>query len=184
MMSPARWATLLAALVASVPPVLAAQSASESKRGDENAWFQSPCLPDSVDDFEWTRYDLHGIRIRVPREVRHIKMPSVDELHFRIGQASMKMRLHRDASQLFRAYYTPQRTRRHCSGDIGGSLAEVISFGSGGAGDWGFAALWADADRGEWLTAVIHGNRVSDVTLLRKTLFTIVFPGERSGLRR
>ena len=169
------------ALAALVIPAFAAraQGAITPLPDNAGAWFAEPCRPDSADDFEWTRYDLHGIRIRVPRQVRHIKHPSVDELHFRLGQSTMRLRLHRDASQLFAAYYTPQRTRRHCSGDIGGLLAEAISFGAGGASDFGFAARWADADRGEWLTAIVHGRRIEEVTLLRRTLFTIVFPDER-----
>ena len=39
--------------------------------------------------------------MRVPREVRHVKHPSVDELHFALGQARMTLRLHRDASQMY-----------------------------------------------------------------------------------
>jgi hypothetical protein len=144
---------------------------------DHGAWVNEPCLPDSVDSFFWTRYDLRGIRIRIPNGVKHVKNPSLDELHFRLGQATMRLRVHRDASQLFAEVYTPQNTRKHCWGDIGGLMSEAISLGGG---SWfGFAARWPDADRGEWLTAVIRGTRLSDVTSLRRTLFTIVFPDER-----
>ncbi|NUQ11375.1 MAG: hypothetical protein HUU26_03470 [Gemmatimonadaceae bacterium] len=142
-----------------------------------NAWIEDPCLPDSTDDWGWTRYDLHGIRIRVPPGVRQVKYPSVDELRFRFGSASLRLRLHRNATSLFAEQYTPQRTRHHCWGDVGGLLAEAISLGGGGW--YGFAARWPDADRGEWLAAVITGTRVADVTWLRRSLFTIVFPDER-----
>lgn len=175
--------SLLAAMLAvlAIPPVSFAQVQRTARTTDAAAWFNEPCLPDSADSYFWTRYDLHGIRIRIPPEVRHVKAPDKDELHFRLGQATMRLRLQRDASRLFAEVYTPQQTRKHCWADLSGLLAEVISFGTGGAGSYGFAARWADADRGEWLTAIIAGSRAADVTLLRKTLFTIVFPDSRSG---
>jgi hypothetical protein len=90
----------------------------------------------------------------------------------------MVMRLHRDASQLFARQWRPDLTRRYCAGDLSGLLAEAISMGGG---SWyGFAARWADADRGEWLAVVISGSRFEDVTALRWTVFTILFPGERT----
>ena len=67
--------------------------------------------------------------------------------------------------------------RPQWAGELGGLMAEVISLGGGTW--WGFAARWVDADRGEWLAVVISGSRFEDVTALRRTLFTIVFPGER-----
>ena len=144
---------------------------------DNNAWFQRPCLPDSVDTWGWTRYDLHGIRIRVPREARQVKVPNIDELHFRAGQASMRLQLARDASRLYAGYDRPDLVYRSCAGDIGGLLAEAFSFRVGTY--YGFAARWADADRGEWLTAIIQGRTPADVAFLRRTLYTIVFPDER-----
>jgi hypothetical protein len=156
---------------------LQAQGAITPARVDDSGWVHEPCLPDSVDSFFWTRYDLRGIRIRIPNGVKHIKNPSLDELHFRLGQATMRLRVHLDASRIFAEVYTPQNTRKHCFGDIGGLMAEAISLGGG---SWfGFAARWPDADRGEWLTAVIRGGRLAEVTLLRRTLFTLVFPDER-----
>jgi hypothetical protein len=156
---------------------LPAQGAITPAPTDHGAWLQEPCLPDSVDSYFWTRYDLRGIRIRIPNGVKHVKQPKLDELHFRLGQATMRLRVHRDASQLFAATYTPQNTRKHCFGDIGGLMAEAISLGGG---TWfGFAARWPDADRGEWLAAIIRGTRLADVTSLRRTLFTIVFADER-----
>ena len=161
--------------MAIAPVALRAQDALSPR--DPESWFQHPCQIDSVDSFEWTRYDLHGIRIRIPRNVRHVKHPSIDELHFALGQARMTLRLHRDASQMFAQQYRPDLTRRQCAGDLGGLMAEAISMGGG---SWyGFAARWADADRGEWLAVVISGPRFDDVTTLRRTVFTIVFPGER-----
>ena len=171
------WPALAA--LAMTPLAIGGQGAITAAPNDAGAWFADPCRPDSADDFTWTRYDLHGIRIRVPREIRQVKQPSIDELHFRIGRSSMVLRLHRDASRLFAQVYSPERARRHCWGDVGGLLAEAISFGAGGANDYGFAARWPDADRGEWLTAIVHGRRLEEVTLLRRTLFTIVFPDER-----
>lgn len=161
--------------MAIAPVALHAQEASSPR--DPESWFQQPCLRDSVDSFEWTRYDLHGIRIRIPREARHVKHPSVDELHFALGQARMTLRLHRDASQMFARQYRPDFVRRQCTGELAGLLAEAISLGGGTW--WGFAARWADADRGEYLAVVLSGSRFEDVTALRRTLFTIVFPGER-----
>lgn len=151
--------------------------ASAAQRSSDTTWFEEPCLPDSADSFFWTRYDLHGVRIRIPPGARHVKYPSIDELHFRLGEATLRLRLHRDASALFARYYTPERKRRHCSGDIGGLLAEAISFGTHPF--YGFAARWPDADRGEWLAAVVQGSRLTEVTQLRRALFTIVFPDER-----
>lgn len=165
--------TLISITIASA--ALPAQDAPSPR--DHESWFQQPCLGDSVDSFEWTRYDLHGIRIRIPKNARHVKYPSVDELHFALGQARMTMRLHRDASQLFARQWRPEQTRRHCIGDLHGLMGEAISLGGGSW--WGFAVRWADADRGEWLAVVITGSRFDDVNALRKTLFTISFPGER-----
>lgn len=168
---------ILAVIIAMgiAPVALRAQEVTSPR--DPYSWFQQPCRGDSVDSWEWTRYDLHGIRIRIPREARHVKHPSIDELHFALGQARMTLRLHRDASQLFAQQYRPDMVRRQCAGELSGLLAEVISLGGGTW--WGFAARWADADRGEWLAVVISGSRFEDVTALRRSLFTIVFPGER-----
>ena len=145
--------------------------------GNPGAWFYSPCLGDSVDSFDWTRFDLHGIRIRIPRDARQVKEPSLDELQFRYGSATLKMRLHRDASQMFMRYHTPQNTRKFCSGEVAGRAAEMVSLYGGTA--FGFAARWPDADRSEWLTAVVTGGRLEDVTFLRRALFTITFPEAR-----
>jgi hypothetical protein len=167
---------VLMTVVATLFPATLSSQVAPSPR-DEESWFQQPCLGDSVDSFEWTRYDLHGIRIRIPRDARHVKYPNIDELHFALGQARMTLRLHHDASRLFANQYRPESTRRHCTGEMGGLMAEAISLGGG---SWhGFAARWADADRGEWLAVVISGTRFEDVTKLRRTLFTISFPGER-----
>lgn len=166
---------LCAAVLAMIVPQVAAP-AQAATIIEDHAWFEEPCLPDTADSFFWTRYDLQGIRIRIPPGVRHVKVPSLDELHFRYGQAWMQLRMARDASKLFAAHYTPDLKRRHCSGDIGGLIAEVISLGPPG---YGFAARWPDADRGEWLAVVIQGSRLAEVTYLRRALFTIVFPDER-----
>ena len=169
----------VAALVVAVsarPFALHAQGAITPIRTDD-AWFQDPCLQDSSDTFEWTRYDLHGIRIRLPREAQRVKVPNIDELHFRAGQGAMRLQLRRDASILFTEYNKPDLVHRSCVGDIGGLIAEVISFRRG---TWyGFAARWPDADRGEWLTGVIQARTPAEVAFFRRTLFTIVFPDER-----
>lgn len=145
--------------------------------GNPNGWFWNPCLPDSVDTWGWTRYDLHGVRIRLPREAKQVKVPNIDELHFRAGQGSMRLQLARDASRLFAEYNVPERVHRRCDDDIGGLMAEAISFRLGT--HYGFAARWADADRGEWLTAIIEARTLAEVAFLRRMLFTIVFPEER-----
>jgi hypothetical protein len=154
------------------------ENVADQTESNAGAWFHAPCESDSVDSFEWTRYDLHAVRIRVPREFRREPFPSPDELRFKSGQATLRLRLHNDASQLFAQYYRPDRTYRHCVGGIAGLAVEAISFRP--APTWyGFAARWADADRGEWLTAVVQGRSLEEVTALRRTLFTLVFPGEK-----
>lgn len=165
------------AVLLCAPIAVGAQGAIAPVPVDADAWFQAPCLPDSSDDWGWTRYDLRGMRIRVPPDVRHIKVPNLDELHFRFRRASLRLRVNRNASSLFREYATPLRMQRHCSDDIGGLLAEAVSFRNGAV--YGFAALWPDADRGEWLAAVIQGLSLPEVTYLRRSLFTIAFPDER-----
>ena len=151
---------------------------AETATANADAWFYSPCLSDSVDSFEWTRYDLRSVRIRVPREIRRVPFPSPDELHFRSGQATLRLRLHNDASTLFAQHYRPDNTFRHCMGEIAGLAVEAISFRTA-VNAYGFAARWADADRGEWLAAVITGRSLAEVTAQRRTLFTILFPGAK-----
>jgi hypothetical protein len=90
---------------------LRAQGVITPARVDDSGWLHEPCLPDSVDSFFWTRDDRRGIRIRIPNGVKHVKHPGLDELHFRLGQATMRLRVHRDASQMFAQVYTPQNTR-------------------------------------------------------------------------
>ncbi len=104
-----------------------------------------------------------------------MKVPNVDELHFRVGQAHLRLRLHNDASRMFADVNKPDKTYRHCYQEISGQLAEVISLKPGQT-SYGFAALWPDAERGEWLAAVITASRLADATLLRRVLFTIIFP--------
>jgi hypothetical protein len=151
---------------------------SRNSKENENGWFWNPCLPDSADTWGWTRYDLHGVRFRVPPNVRHVKVPNTDELHFSTGHASLRLRLHNNASQLFAEVNTPQKRYRQCYNDVSGQLAELMSFRPGQT-SYGFAALWPDADRGEWLAAVISGSRLEDVTLLRRVLYAIDFPGKK-----
>lgn len=175
-MTATRWLIGLLTATATTSVVTQAQSASPSVPESRSPWIQEPCLPDSVDDFEWTRHDLHGVRIRVPREARSEPVPGGDELKFRKGQATLRLRLHRDAHGLFREVRRPEYVIRYCVGEIGGLMAEAISIRRRGEG---FAATWPDAENGEYLTAVIEGSRLADVTFLRRALFTIQFPGER-----
>jgi hypothetical protein len=146
--------------------------------GNPNGWFYNPCLPDSVDTWGWTRYDLRGLRLRAPREVRQVKVPNIDELHFRVGQAHLRLRLHNDASRMFADVNVSNKAYRRCYAEISGQLAEAISFKPGQT-SYGFAALWPDAERGEWLAAVIQASRLEDATMLRRVLFTIIFPDKR-----
>lgn len=164
-----------ASLVMSFPA--AAQVAVERSSTDDTSWFQQPCQTDSVDDFGWTRYDLHGIRIRVPRDARAVPVPGGDELQFKTARATLTLRLHRDAHGRFREYRRPELVYKYCQFEIAGLLAEAVSFRS--YVQYGFAASWPDADRGEYLTAVVIGRSFEDVTFLRRALFTIRFPGER-----
>jgi hypothetical protein len=159
------------------PAIAQAQGAIAVVPNERNTWFQQPCQGDSVDTWGWTRYDLHGLRIRVPREARSVPVPGGDELKFRKGRATLRLRLHRDAREMFRQVNQPTNVHRHCLDEVGGILAEVISFGS--PLNPGYAANWADADRGEYLTAIVYGSSADDVTFLRRALFTIQFPGER-----
>lgn len=141
--------------------------------GNPDAWFHAPCDSDSVDSFEWTRYDLRALRIRVPRDIRHVPYPDLNELHFQKGRARLRLRLHNDANKLFTEYYTPDKTYRHCQGEMSGRAVEAISFRFRG---YGFAARWPDADQGEWLAAVITAPTLAEATALRGTLFTLTFP--------
>jgi hypothetical protein len=102
----------------------------------------------------------------------------MDELHFRVGQATMSMRLHNDASQSFAKVNTPDKRFKQCWGEFAGQLAEAITFKPGPT-SYGFAVLWPDADRGEWLAAVIQGTSFEDTNKLRRALFGIVFPDKR-----
>lgn len=156
----------------------ASLSADPQRANAADAWFHSPCETDSVDSFEWTRYDLRAIRIRVPREFRHVPYPDLNELRFQKGRTTLRLRLHNDASRLFMEYRTPQRTHRYCQGEMSGLPIEAVSFGGVGL-YYGFAARWPDADQGEWLTAVVGSPILAEATTLRRALFTIQFPGER-----
>lgn len=170
--------TIFALVVVAMTPIaVRSQGAITLAPDNQDAWFQQPCLGDSSDTFEWTRFDLHGIRIRVPRGARKVPVPGVDELKFQKGRATLRLRLHRDARALFREYNRPDYVYKYCQDDIGGLMAEAISFRS--PIRYGFAANWTDADRGEYLTAVITGATLQDVTFLRRALFSIQFPGER-----
>ena len=145
-----------------------------------DAWYSYPCLPDSADSFEWTRYDLRGIRIRVPADIKRVPHPEPNELLFQKGRARMRLRLHNDASQLFAQYGQAERGVRVFTCELVGQLAEAMTFvgppTTGRAGTLGYAVRWPDADRGEWLTAVITATSMADATALRRTLFTIAFP--------
>jgi hypothetical protein len=145
--------------------------------GNPDAWLYLPCAIDSVDSFTWTRYDLRAVRIRVPREIRRVPVPEVNELHFQKGRAKMRLRLHNDASQLFAAYYKPELTFKYCQGEMAGLPVEAISLRLGS--NYGFAVRWADADRGEWLSALVTAPTLAEATAMRRALFTLDFPGER-----
>ena len=149
-------------------------------RGVANAmpeWFDAPCLPDSVDDFGWTRHELQGISLRVPAAFRREAVPSLDELHFRRGASTLRLLLRLDASRIYAGYAESGARHRYCEGAIGGQLAEAVTFREGL--NYGFAALWADATRGEWLSAVIIARTADDATILRQALLTLQFPGKR-----
>lgn len=157
------------------------QARGTSQQAD--GWYSNPCQGDAVDSFEWTRYDLRGIRIRIPPDIRHVPHPDPNELQFQKGPARMRLRLHNDASQLFAEYARAERGVLFCEGELAGRLAEAMRFvgppTTGYAATLGFATRWPDADRGEWLIAVITATSLADATALRQTLFTLVFPGGR-----
>ena len=152
--------------------------ATKASGGNPAGWFFNPCLGDSVDTWGWTRYDLRGVRLRAPKEVRQVKVPDQNELHFRTGQGNLRLRLHNDASQVFAALDVPEQVFRRCDASLSGQLAEVFSFGKPG-GPFGYAARWPDAEKGEWLAATLSAPNIEDATLLRRMLFTIMFPGKR-----
>ena len=149
--------------------------AQDSTKAD--GWFWEPCLFDSVDTWGWTRFDLRAVRLRLPPDAKQRKDPDKDELHFRLGQATMSMRLHNDASQMFAKVNTAGRFKQ-CWGEFSGQLAEAITFKPGPT-SYGFAIIWPGADRGEWLTAVIQSGTLEDAAKLRRSLFAIVFPDKR-----
>jgi hypothetical protein len=163
--------TRTAHLTAQAP--LVASTDVRAQGSSPEGWLQAPCEADSVDSFEWTRYDLRGLRIRVPRDIRRVPHPDVNELHFQKGRARLRLRVHNDANRLFAEYYTPDKTYRYCQGEMSGRAVEAISFRFRG---YGFAARWPDADQGEWLAAVITAPTLAEATDLRRTLFTLTFP--------
>ncbi|HSA54469.1 MAG TPA: hypothetical protein VLE53_02140 [Gemmatimonadaceae bacterium] len=167
-------ASVLAAACAAAAPPRAGGEAGSANAMPE--WFHAPCLADSVDDFGWPRYELHGISIRVPADFRRETLPSPDELHFRRGTSSLRLLLRLDASRIFASYAESAMRYRYCEGEVGGRLAEAVSFRAGL--DYGFAARWADAARGEWLSAVIVARTAAEATVLREALFTLRFPGQ------
>ena len=95
--------------------------------------------------------------------------------HFQKGRARMRLRLHNDASQLFAVYRQPTKAYKYCQGEMAGLAIEAVSFRDNG--NYGFAARWADADRGEWLAAVVTAPTIHEATALRRSLFTLTFPG-------
>lgn len=167
---------LVGGLSAGCAPTSAARSGEASAMPE---WFDAPCLPDSVDDFGWTRHELHGISIRVPAAFRREAVPAADELHFRRGASTLRLLLRPDASRIFAGYAESGARHHYCEGPIGGRLAEAVSFREGL--DYGFAARWADAARGEWLSAVIIARSSADATILRRALITLQFPGKRGA---
>ena len=171
---------LLMSLLAAALACPHSRKSADTPLDAPDAWYTYPCLPDSPDSFEWTRYDLRGIRIRVPPDIKHLPHPEPNELLFQKGPARMRLRLHNDASQLFAQYGQAERGVRVFTCELVGQLAEVMTFvgppTTGKAGTLGYAVRWPDADRGEWLTAVITATSMTDATALRRTLFTIVFP--------
>jgi hypothetical protein len=151
--------------------------AVKNSGGNPTGWFYSPCLGDSVDTWGWTRYDLRGVRIWAPKEVRQVKVGDPNELQFRTGGGTLRLRLHNDANRAFADLGVPAQSPRRCNMEIAGRQAEVISYGI--PGDiFGFAVLWPDAERGEWLAAWLYAPKAEDATLLRRTLFTLSFPGK------
>jgi hypothetical protein len=167
-----------AAALLAAPRALGAQGAIiERPSTGTTEWFEAPCLTDSVDAGAWPLYEVRGVRLRVAPAFVRTKVPVADELHFRQGRARLVLRVRRDASALFKEYYRPELTYRYCEGEIGGFLAEVISFRQGSS--YGFAARWPDADRGDWLAAVLTAPTLEQATALRRVLFTLEFPGER-----
>jgi hypothetical protein len=159
--------------LAALAPVATASIDARAQGSPSEGWFQAPCEADSVDSFEWTRHDLRALRIRVPRDVRRVPHPDLNELHFQKGRARLRLRVHNDANRLFAEYYTPEKTYRYCQGEMSGRAVEAISFRFRG---YGLAARWSDADQGEWLAAVITAPTVAEATALRRTLFTLTFP--------
>lgn len=151
--------------------------AMKASGGNPSVWFYNPCLGDSVDTWGWTRYDLRGVRLRAPKEVRQVKATIKDELNLNIGKASLRLRLHNDSAKVFAELNLPQTVNRRCDADISGQAAEVFSF-KPGENSYGLAVRWPNADSGEWLEAVIQSSNLDDAAKLRRTLFTITFPGK------
>ena len=162
------------ALRAALHTIRRASDEATASSGNPDGWLYSPCATDSVDDFTWTRYDLRAVRIRVPRDIRRVPVPEVNELHFQKGRAKMRLRLHNDASQLFAQYYKPEMAFKYCQGEMRGLPVEAVSLRLGT--NYGFAARWPDADRGEWLSVVVTAPTLAEATALRRSLLTLTFP--------
>jgi hypothetical protein len=158
---------------------LAGAQGAIAERPPATEWFMSPCTVDAVNANGWPEYELRGIRISVPAAYRLQKIPNRDELHFRGGQATLRLQVRLDANALFNQYSGPELRVRHCEGPLGGHIAEAVSFRAG-LGWYGFVARWPDASGDEWLVAVVMARTLADATALRQTLFTLTFPGEKT----
>lgn len=151
--------------------------AVKASGGNPSSWFYNPCLGDSVDTWGWTRYDLRGVRIWAPREIRQVKTSTGDELNLSVGKATLRLRLHNDSTKVFAGLNLPQSSRNSCDASISDHPANAFSFRPT-ANTFGLAVRWPDADSGDWLEAVIQSSNLDDAAKLRRTLFTITFTGK------
>jgi hypothetical protein len=140
-----------------------------------DTWWENPCV--EVNEAEvptGKRIALDAVSFLVPSSLKLVSRRQF-EIELREVFTRVRARLARDGAELYREYDRPNLRYHYCQQDVAGRMAEAFSFRQGPA--HGFAVLWPDAYRDEWLTIVIMSEDPEKTGRLRRqVLASLVFP--------
>jgi hypothetical protein len=139
-------------------------------------WVQRACKAEMFDPSGWPKYQRSGIQISVPPPYKETSVVP-DQLFVRTSRGRLNIWRHREARYRFDQVNNVVRPGQvSCSITYGGLPAEVVAWNA--KGEFGtairVAPQWDGEDSDKWLFAMVTARELSEATMLRHVLRTIV----------
>ncbi|MGQ0650588.1 MAG: hypothetical protein ACT4P7_23865 [Gemmatimonadaceae bacterium] len=144
----------------------------------DSSWMWLPCQELRVDEFGWTLDSLDGIAFRVHGTLRRqpVTEPRQRIFQSRDKRQTLLLQMNPSLQASYASLTRLERPRRQeCS--ISHRVASVATGRRGVT--YETTVIWQDIGDGRALRATATGRTLEEVQVLRATLFTMQFPGDK-----